>query len=90
MNNIWQEYRPRYTIEEGDNIYLKSIVTAGYPIDIDEEKFQIYSTFIRTLFHFMRRRRLSAVCNPSAEFAISKSQKFPNNYIFQIDQIFRR
>ena len=48
MNNVWQGYRSSYKIEEGSNVYLKSIVTAGYPVDIATKKIQMYSTFIRT------------------------------------------
>ncbi len=38
-----------YKIEEGDNNYVKSVVTLGYPIDIGvRRKLQFYSAFVRT------------------------------------------
>lgn len=38
-----------YKIQEGDNSYLKSVVTAGYPIDIEvRRKLQFYTSIYRT------------------------------------------
>ena len=41
--------RVAYKIQEGDDNYLKSIVTVGYPIDIGvRRKLQFYSSIVRT------------------------------------------
>ena len=51
MNNVLdgKNFRRAYHIEEGDNIFLKAIVSAGYPVEISvRDKFQMYTTIIRT------------------------------------------
>ena len=51
MNNVLEEdkFRGAYKVQEGDNIFLKTIVSAGYPVELSvRDKFQMYSTIIRT------------------------------------------
>ena len=51
MNNVLEgdKFRGAYKVQEGDNIFLKTIVSAGYPVELSvRDKFQMYSTIIRT------------------------------------------
>ena len=51
MNNVLEgdKFREAYKVLEGDNIFLKTIVSAGYPVELSvRDKFQMYSTIIRT------------------------------------------
>ena len=51
MNNVLEgdKFREAYKVQEGDNIFLKTIVSAGYPVELSvRDKFQMYSTIIRT------------------------------------------
>ncbi len=51
MNNVLvgDKFRGAYKVQEGDNIFLKTIVSAGYPVELSvRDKFQMYSTIIRT------------------------------------------
>ena len=51
MNNVLEgkDFRRAYHIEEGDNIFLKTIISAGYPVELSvRDKFQMYTTTIRT------------------------------------------
>ena len=51
MNNVLEgdKFRGAYRVQEGDNIFLKTIVSAGYPVELSvRDKFQMYSTIIRT------------------------------------------
>jgi hypothetical protein len=51
MNNVLEgdKYREAYLVEEGDNVYIKSIISAGYPVELSvRNQFQMYTTLIRT------------------------------------------
>ena len=51
MNNVLEgdKFRGAYKVQEGNNIFLKTIVSAGYPVELSvRDKFQMYSTIIRT------------------------------------------
>ena len=51
MNNVLEgdKFREAYKVQEGNNIFLKTIVSAGYPVELSvRDKFQMYSTIIRT------------------------------------------
>ena len=51
MNNVLEgdKFRGVYHVEEGDNVYLKTIVSAGYPVELSvRNQFQMYTTLIRT------------------------------------------
>ena len=51
MNNVLEgdKFRGAYKVQEGDNIFLKTIISAGYPVELSvRDKFQMYSTIIRT------------------------------------------
>lgn len=51
MNNVLEgdKFRGTYHVLEGDNIFLKTIVSAGYPVELSvRNQFQMYTTLIRT------------------------------------------
>ena len=51
INNILEgdKFSDAYHVQEGNNIYLKTIVSIGYPVALSiQDKFQMYATIIRT------------------------------------------
>jgi len=51
MGNVLEgdKFRAPYNIQEGYNVFVKTIISAGYPIELSiRDKFQMYSTLIRT------------------------------------------
>jgi len=50
MNNVLEgdSFREAYHVEKGNNVYIKSIVSAGYPVELSiRNQFQMYTTIIR-------------------------------------------
>ena len=51
MNNVLEgdKFREAYHVQEGDNIFLKTMLSVGYPVELSvRDEFQMYTTIIRT------------------------------------------